>query len=298
VAPLAGQLTSQDRLIAKAPRSAKCSADKLGGVSASLKRAQGGTDKEMAALVDRPGLLFAVSFAGFLLAALLGAVAQRVWSPVKAGDQNELTIVQTAGLTLLGLIVGFSFSMAVSRYDQRKNLEEAEANAIGTEYARADLMPEGAAATRKLLKQYLGQRILFYVTADPVRLTQIRAETDKLSADLWALAQSNASAQPTPVAALVASGMNDVLNSADYTTAAWLNRIPVPAWWLLVIIGVGSNLTIGLGAKRFNALLLVVLPLTVAISLFLIADIDSPRGGVVEVVPQNLSRLAASLNTP
>ena len=64
------------------------------------------------------------------------------------------------------------------------------------------------------------------------------------------------------------------------------------------MIGVGANLTIGLGAKRFNSLLLVVLPLTIAVSLFLIADIDSPRGGVVEVVPQNLSRLAASLNTP
>jgi hypothetical protein len=82
----------------------------------------------MAALVDRPGLLLVVSFAGFLLAALLGVVAQRVWSPVRAGDENELTIVQTAALTLLGLIVGFSISMAVSRYDQRKNLEEAEAN--------------------------------------------------------------------------------------------------------------------------------------------------------------------------
>jgi hypothetical protein len=66
----------------------------------------------------------------------------------------------------------------------------------------------------------------------------------------------------------------------------------------LVVIGVGSNVTIGLGAKRFNSLLLLVLPLTVAISLFLIADIDSPRGGVVEVIPQNLSRLAASLNAP
>jgi hypothetical protein len=43
-------------------------------------------------------------------------------------------------LTLLALIIGFSFSMAVSRYDQRKSYEEAEANAIGTEYARADLL--------------------------------------------------------------------------------------------------------------------------------------------------------------
>ena len=252
----------------------------------------------MAELVDRPGLTFVVSFAGFLLAALLGVVAQRVWRPVKAGDQNELTIVQTAALRLLGLIVGFTFSMAVSRYDQRKNLEEAEANAIGTEYARADLMPESAAAARKLLKQYLELRIQFYLTADPVRLEQNRSETDKLSAELWGLARSNALAQPTAVAALAAAGMNDVLNSADYTTAAWLNRIPVPAWWLLIMIGVGSNLTIGLGAKRFNTFLLAVLPLTIAVSLFLIADIDSPRGGVVQVKPQNLSRLAASLKGP
>ena len=127
----------------------------------------------MATLVERPGLLFVVSFAGFLLATFLGVVAQRVWSPVKADDQGELTIVQSAALTLLGLIVGFSFSMAVSRYDQRKNLEEAEANAIGTEYARADLMSEGAVATRKLLKPYLDQRILFYGTADPAKLKLI-----------------------------------------------------------------------------------------------------------------------------
>ena len=253
----------------------------------------------MGELVDRPGLLLVVSFAGFLLAALLGVVTQRVWSPVRATDQNELTIVQTAALTLLGLIVGFSFSMAVSRYDQRKNLEEAEANAIGTEYARADLMPQSTAtAARGLLKRYLDQRILFYLTSDADRLKQVRAETDRLGADLWALARANALAQPTPVAALVVSGVNDVLNSADYTMAAWLNRIPVPAWWLLVMIGVGSNLTIGLGAKRFNSLLLAVLPLTVAISLFLIADIDSPRGGVVQVAPQNLNRLAASLRGP
>ena len=270
-----------------------------------------GQDQVMAELVDRPGLLLVVTFAGFLLAALLGVIAQRAWSPVRAGDQNELTIVQTAALTLLGLIVGFSFSMAVSRYDQRKNLEEAEANAIGTEFAREDLMawceangvdyliPEGAAAgARGLLRRYLDQRILFYSTADQAKLEQIRAETDKLSAGLWATARSDASAQPTPVGALVVSGMNDVLNSADYTTAAWLNRIPVPAWWLLVAIGIGSNLTIGLGAKRFNASLVLILQLTIAVSLFLIADIDSPRGGVVEVAPQNLNRLAASLNAP
>ena len=148
----------------------------------------------------------------------------------------------------------------------------------------------------KVLLKFLGQITEVEVPID--KLEQIRAETDKLSAGLWATARSDASARPTPVGALVVSGMNDVLNSADNTTAAWLNRIPVPAWWLLVAIGIGSNFTIGLGAKRFNGSLLLILPLTIAVSLFLIADIDSPRGGVVEVAPQNLNRLAASLIGP
>ncbi len=251
----------------------------------------------MAALVERPGLMLVLLFAGFLLAAQLGVVAQKSWIPVQAGDQNELTIVQTAVLTLLGLVVGFSFSMAVSRYDERKNLEEAEANAIGTEYVRADLIPEEAGARmRASLKRYLDQRILFYSTSEPGKLEQIRAETDRLGGDLWALARAEGLAQPTQVAALVVSGANDVLNSTDYTSAAWLDRIPIAAWWLMVLVGVGSNFMLGIGAKRFNSVLLLVLPLTAAVSLFLIADIDSPRGGVVKVLPENLNRLATTLN--
>jgi hypothetical protein len=253
----------------------------------------------MAELVDRPGPMLVVSFVGLLLAAMLGVVAQNAWNPVRASDHNELAIVQSAALTLLGLIVGFSFAMAISRYDQRKNLEEAEANAIGTEYVRADLMRESdAATTRSTLKRYLDQRILFYQTGDRGDLERIGAETATLGADLWASARSLAAGEPTPVAALVASGMNDVLNSADTTTAAWLDRIPIPAWWLMVVIGVGANVTLGFGARRFNSLLLLVVPLTVSVSFFLIADIDSPRGGVVQVPPLNLIRLAKSLNAP
>jgi hypothetical protein len=59
---------------------------------------------------------------------------------------ENFRVVQGAVLTLLALIIGFTFSMAIGRYDQRKNLEEAEANAIGTEYVRADLLPAADAA--------------------------------------------------------------------------------------------------------------------------------------------------------
>ncbi len=252
----------------------------------------------MATLIEHPLFMLVVSLAVLLLAAIFGVVAQKAWSPVKTGEQNEFNIVQSASLTLLGLIVGFSFSMAISRYDQRKNLEEAEANAIGTEYLRVDLLSDGGAGAtaRGLLKQYLDQRILFYETKDRAKLEAIGAETARVGADLWAAVRSAVAADRTAVGALVASGMNDVLNSADYTEAAWLNRIPATAWWLMIIIGVACNMTLGFGSKRLRSLLLFILPVTVSISLFLIADIDSPRSGLVNVVPQNLVRLEASLS--
>jgi hypothetical protein len=65
---------------------------------------------------------------------------------LKEDIRGDFGVIQTATLTMLGLIIGFTFSMAISRYEQRKNYEEAEANAIGTEYVRADLLPGGDAA--------------------------------------------------------------------------------------------------------------------------------------------------------
>jgi hypothetical protein len=87
--------------------------------------------------------------------------------------------------------------------------------------------------------------------------------------------------------------MNDVLNSQGYTQAAWWNRIPVGAWCLMFGIALLSNLLVGYGVQRVRMLLLMVLPLIVAISFFLIADIDSPRRGVIRVHPQNMESLQA-----
>ena len=91
--------------------------------------------------------------------------------------------------------------------------------------------------------------------------------------------------------------MNDVLNSSGYTQAAFWNRIPAAAWWLMAVIAVCANVMLGYGsrnAKAWGALSLLA-PLMVSISFLLIADIDAPRHGLIRVVPQNLEALAASL---
>lgn len=188
--------------------------------------------------------------------------------------------------------------MATSRYDLRKNYEEAEANAIGTEWVRAGLLPAAdAAKVRNQLRRYTNLRIAFYRTRDEQDLQQINSETADLQNQMWSAVQTPALSQQHAVMALVVSGMNDVLNSQGYTQAAWWNRIPTSAWGLLIITALCCHMLVGYGARgeKMSAALLIVLPIVISISFLLIADIDAPRGGLIRVRPQNLEAFASSL---
>jgi hypothetical protein len=250
-------------------------------------------------LMRSPLLVLLFSFVLLWLSARIGA-AFRKRQPLDEDARHDLDLAVTATLPLLGLIIGFSFSMATSRYDQRKDYEEAEANAVGTEYLRADLLPASEAArVRALLVEYLNQRILFYRARDEHELGQINAATAQLQADLWSAVKTVPdAAHATPVLGLAISGMNDVLNSQGYTQAAWWNRIPMAAWGLMGLIAVCANVMFGYAAHhaKAGAIQLLVLPLVLSIAFFLIADIDSPRRGVIRVNPQNLTSLAQSLD--
>ena len=243
-------------------------------------------------------LVFTISFVVLWLATWTGAFLRgKLGFEVPEDLREDFGVVLAASLTLLGLIIGFSFSMATTRYDLRKSYEEEEANAIGTEYVRADLLPQAdAAQVRALLRQYTDLRIQFYSTRDRDQLPHINQDTAQLQNKLWAAVAGPANAQPTPVKALAVSGMNDVLNSQGYTQAAWWNRIPAAAWGMMTAIAIVANVLLGVGAHRTKATLFVVVPLVVAVSFMLIADIDSPRGGVIRVRPQNLESLSTSLN--
>lgn len=245
-----------------------------------------------------PVLLFLPSVLVLWLSAQFGALLRKR-RPLEEDEREDFGIVQAATLTLLALIIGFSFSMATARYDLRKNYEEAEANAIGTEYVRAGFLPAAEAATMRFrLARYVDLRILFYRTRSTGEIAQINSDTAQLQNEMWSAVQGPALLQPTPIMALAVSGMNDVLNSQGYTQAAWWNRIPISAWGLLMLTAIWCNVLVGYGARGAGiaAKLLTVLPVVVSISFLLIADIDSPRGGLIHVAPQNLASLYQSLH--
>jgi hypothetical protein len=251
-------------------------------------------------MFNYPVLLFPVSILVLWLSALVGAQLRKR-KPLSGDEREDFGFVQAGALTLLGLIIGFSFSMAIGRYDQRRNYEEAEANAIGTEYVRAGLLPAAdAARVRAQLAEYLDLRVRFYLTRDQSALQTNHADTGRLQTEMWSAVENPALSQPTPVIALAVGGMNDVLNSQGYTQAAWWNRIPTAAWGLMIAIAICCNLLVGYGARsaRGNSRVFLILPFFVSIAFLLIADIDAPRGGLIHVAPQNLLSLAQSWPRP
>ena len=248
-------------------------------------------------MIHQPVLwILVLSFIGLWFFMLLGGLLAHLRRSRSEGEWEDLDMIKGSSLTILGLIIGFTFSMAVSRYDMRKNYEEEEANAIGTEYLRLDLLPaSGSSRLRPLLVEYLRQRILFYTTANDQQLNAIGRETAKLQDQMWSAAQSAAKEQPNPLTSLAVAGMNDVLNRQGYTQAAFWNRIPVGAWALMIALAVCCSILIGYSAHERRTLLFPILPFLVAVAFFLIADMDQPRRGVIHVEPQNLESLYQSL---
>lgn len=252
----------------------------------------------MSAYFDSPFHVFAIAVVAQILAAFVGDFVRKHARSFKQGERHDFSVVQAANLTLLTLIIGFSFSMAVARYDQRKTLEEAEANSIGTEYLRADLLPgDGGSRTRELLRKYLELRIAFYEEDNPRRAVDIGQQTARVQDGLWSTVLSAVPSQVTPTIALAVAGMNEVINAQGYTQAAWSNRIPIGAWAMMTLMAISCNFLVGYSERRKGELLLFVLPFVISVAFFLIADLDSPRGGIIHVHPQNLLAAAQTMKS-
>ena len=240
-----------------------------------------------------PILAFVVPLFALWLSVRLGLWLRKRLQPDK-DTRDDLLVVQGATLTLLGLIIGFSFSMAISRYDQRKVFEEAEANAVRTEFLRAELLPApDAARIQDLLRKYLDQRIAFYETQDWNHLDEINRNVTQLQNELWSAVRVGTTGVPVPIAVLLLSGLNEVMNSQGNTQAVWSDNIPLGAWGLMVTVACFGSALIGMTAHRVAVFM--ALPVVFSVAFFAIADLDNPHGGLINTHPHNLISLSDTL---
>lgn len=248
--------------------------------------------------------LFGVALvAAFAAAAELGYFAYRRLGrgglASETGDEGQ---VLSTALLLLALLLGFTFSMALGRYDERRAQVVAEANDIGTAWLRAGLAGNAAGAElQEVLRQYAHTRISRFEASDePAAYARSKAEGARLRQRIWALTgPAVAPVATTAQAASLVSAVNAVLDRATLRETAIEARVPERVLDLLIAYAVISALLLGyvLGAygshHRVATLLLFVL---LAMTIVLILDLDQPQAGGIRVNQQAMIDLAADLD--
>lgn len=256
----------------------------------------------MRALFDHPAVFLPAVILLLFAAGCAGLVLRQFFSALTGTEhRSDLSALQASTLGLLGLLLGFSFSMAVNRYDLRKQLEVDEANAIGTTWLRSDALdePERSAA-RNVLRTYVNVRSAFLDDSrNPAALDEAVRRSTQLQAELWRTATSAANLRPDGIRGLYLASVNNSIDLSEKLTAAFENRIPSVAWLLLLFIASSASMLTGLSFTSRSAVLLAILPVIVGAALTLILDLDTPRTGLVQIEQQSMHRVQQQIeNTP
>jgi hypothetical protein len=241
----------------------------------------------------------AVLIAALLLGACeLGYRVARRHSDAERADQGH---VLSAMLALLGLLVGFTFSITVSRHELRRGLVVDEANAIGTEYLRTQMLPEPyRTRLAAMLRSYTDARLaLAGAGEDSVGIARANQLADSLQRQMWATTvEVEPFVQPPALSSLIAGGMNAVIDAEASRRAALEARLPTIAFGALLLFAAVAAAMLGFvsgSGKRSSRFGAFVLLLLLALSLGLILDMDRPRRGTIKVSQQPLIDLRASM---
>ena len=217
-------------------------------------------------------------------------------SPDKTEAPAAPTVAATLGL--FAFLLAFTFSMAASRFEERRQAVLAESNAINTSFLRAAVLPEPAATdSRNLLRDYVKVRL---EGAQAGQAAQAIAKSEELHKRLWSQAVAVSQKERSAMTSLFIQSLNDVFGLHEKRVmAALYNRIPAAIWiglYLLLVLAMAvMGYYEGMGGTR-RSLAVFILVLAFSTVLCLIADLDRPGRGVLRVSQQSMIDLQKSMN--
>jgi hypothetical protein len=215
----------------------------------------------------------------------------------------QIGTLQAAALGLLALLLGFTFSMSIARFDVRKQLVLEEANAIGTTHLRAQLLPApyGREAA-DLLERYVQVRLDFYnAGVDRTNLREAIRSTEALHRELWSRAVALATKYPRSIpVGLFVQSLNDTIDLHAKRVTALENHVPQSVFALLLLVAVLSMGLVGYGhgvGGRRIFLPTLIAAIVIASVIVLAADLDRPRRGLIKISQKSMLDLRDSLST-
>ncbi len=245
--------------------------------------------------------IYAASLVALAGAAELGRWIGRRVQRRGAGPHPTVGTIESAALGLMALMIGFTFAMALTRFDARKQAVLDEANAVGTAALRAQMLPAAqAGSSADLLAQYAKVRLALGTSGyETPAWTDAVARSLDLQNRLWreAVAASAADSHSIPIG-LYIQALNDVIDMHEKRLTALRNHVPETVVLLLYLIAIVSTGFTGYGAglngdaERGSKLLMVLLIATV---LILVIDLDRPYRGLITVSQQPMRELIQGL---
>jgi len=261
-------------------------------------RGEADADADILTISDYPlWAIFVVS-----LLALLGACEAGYRYGIRAAGRggDSVATLEAAVLGLLALMISFTFSMALSRFDARRDALLNEANAIGTTALRARLLPAPLAGEGlKLLREYIQIRIdLGQRLASRQELDAALARSSAIQAQLWQVAKAAARDPSMVPTGLFINTLNEMIDNQEKRLTAARNRVPnivfLALYGIALIAAAFIGYDRGLQASR-SRLPVVVMAVLLGAVILLIQDLDRSSHGFITVNQQPMLDTAASL---
>jgi hypothetical protein len=256
---------------------------------------------ELRFLLDRPWFVFVTVCIALFTAAMAGyrlALSTRINED--SHHHEHITSLREGLFILLGLLLGFSVAMVLPRFDQRTQLEIDEANAIGTTMLGAEMLPEPQRGRAlELLRAYLPVRLDFAKQSllDQPALDRQIQRTKAIQQQLWQQIIADRDTQPVVVQTYI-KPLTNMIEVAEARLASFENRVPITVWLIIFLVAVFQSFATGYSLKRRFWFSLVMTPVVVAVVMALLADLDSPHGGLITIRENSMQRLANDASDP
>ncbi|MCR6638551.1 MAG: hypothetical protein NVV82_06040 [Sporocytophaga sp.] len=214
--------------------------------------------------------------------------------------RNVVTNFQVGLISLLGLMIAFTFAMAVSRFDDGRTLLAEETDAIETAYYRCDLVPVPIRMKlHKALREYIDVRLLFYQPdLDESKVWEVNKHTRKLQNELWSYTPDITKELPDYLEAVVIDSLNKLIDASNRRYIAMENHVPEPIFFLLFLISVLSNVAVGYScgiASDRHIFFTILFSLCICAILLVVMDLDRPRRGLILVSQESLVELKKAI---
>jgi hypothetical protein len=224
--------------------------------------------------------LILASLAGYAVRQIEQRRASRRKEKVEHSQESYLV---GSMLGLLALLLAFSFSMALDRYEERRHLVVQEANAIGTAYLRAQMLDEPHRSRLSgLLVEYTDNRIEL-ASAAVDRGKPLLARNDRLLTDIWAaVAASRESALRHGITTALLMTYNEVIDLDTERKVARQMRVPTAVLQLLYGFLIMTALVLGyVLEERRGRMGAGVLFLILSLYIGIISDLSRPAAGSI-----------------